>query len=431
MSNLLSLKMKEANQFFFSLSKTELVFFLSTLLMAWGFIHFDVESIQFAKIGISIKGEAKLFITEMYMLLLFSLCLLNFSEVRRQFSNAIFSKNFLLYLIFLFILFGFVRMAFGFFDAPILSIRNACFVWYFFITLFVFFLPMSRGLIEKIAFLVQLIAFLYFSFSIVPSLLFATHKVYWIPFIGVAAPFALALVTESYLLSAIIIFPICYALFSGYWMGFQRTSLLGMLLVFIGALLFQKEKRKRVLSRFLFAVFLLILCINIFPLNRETMSVSAFSPNPLEKSASDQHGLEHFRSQMWKDAWGLFMERPFSGIGFQRQVVYRIYYADGQLIPNDGKRLLPFGPPVSGPHNSYLNAMARMGILGVLILIIHLIALNVLYKAKYWSAFFLLFSGVLYAMFSVGLEGPVRSFLLLLSLGLAMKIYQDSLPCKG
>jgi O-antigen ligase len=142
--------------------------------------------------------------------------------------------------------------------------------------------------------------------------------------------------------------------------------------------------------------------------------------SPLVKAASNEQGIEIFRTQLWRDAWNLFLDNPWIGIGFQKQVVYRLFVNQGMVsVPNDGK-IATYGPaPISGPHNSYLNALARLGILGIGFLGLHIWALFLLWRSRLYFLFYCVFSGVVYSAFNVGLEGPVRSFILLIGLGAA------------
>lgn len=129
-------------------------------------------------------------------------------------------------------------------------------------------------------------------------------------------------------------------------------------------------------------------------------------------------GIESYRWEMWKDAWALFLSSPLTGIGFNRQVVFRLYEGEGTFKPNNMETLK--APPVSGPHNSYLNALTRMGIAGALFWAMHLCMLISLWRSQEKIAFWLVWGQFFYAFLNVALEGPTRSFSLLLFLGMAL-----------
>lgn len=146
-----------------------------------------------------------------------------------------------------------------------------------------------------------------------------------------------------------------------------------------------------------------------------------FKFNPVQKSETNSRGLEKFRYYMWLGAWQKFLSSPLWGIGFERQVVTEAYYGSGKFRANKGGFVLLSDPPIAGPHNSYLNAIARLGIGGFALLALHLCCAWIFLKRRYYSCLFILIGQALYASFNVGLEGPIRSFPLLLLIGVAMK----------
>ena len=148
--------------------------------------------------------------------------------------------------------------------------------------------------------------------------------------------------------------------------------------------------------------------------------------NPIQKGAPNQYGVEKFRGKQWKDAWELFLNEPIFGIGFQKQVVYRVHYYNDVYVQNNSFWFHDGRPPLSGPHNSYLNALARLGILGIGFLVLHISVGIRLWKHRYYAALSMLFAQSLYAMFNIGLENPAGNFFLLLAVAAALRIKQET-----
>lgn len=149
--------------------------------------------------------------------------------------------------------------------------------------------------------------------------------------------------------------------------------------------------------------------------------------NPLVKSEMDATGREKFRWYQWVDAFEKFKLHPWLGIGFERQVVHRVYRYSGEFAPNDenwlnhSKAVAPVKvAPIAGPHNSYLNALTRMGLMGAFVLVLHALALCYLICHHRFLMASIVYAHIVYSFFNVGLEGPVRSALLLLLLSVPL-----------
>ena len=412
----------------------EKTFVFLSLFMAVCFIHFDNSIITFAKMGLPLpsflmKGEgqvnyAKIFVTECYIAML-ALLTLGYIGTRRAFGKL---KNPMFLLLSFFVALAMIRMAADLRINPINGLRNASFAWYLAIPVFVYLLPISAATLEAFAILVQIIAFAYFTFFNFSFCFGFETKVYWIPYIGCIAPFACGLFIKNRKTAILLFLPISVAFTMALFVGLQRTTLLGMVIWFFLELAWRPKFWRQIVSRMLLFLTLTLLCVGIvrfvndsnFPFKFGSGFGRLGNPygNPFVKGEMDKHGLEVFRKQMWIDAWGLFLHKPILGIGFQQQVVYRVY--NGTYYPNGGDWSDAVKPPIAGPHNSYLNALTRLGILGALLLVLHAWAFWVLYSRQLYASSNLLFSGMLYAFFNVGLEGPVRSFLLLIAIGAAL-----------
>lgn len=429
------------------------IFFFVTLLLSWGFLHFDVKDVWFAKLGLplpiggglgEIKGTPlKLYVTEIYLLFCLLLALFNWKHWN---PRAYLDSKYTLALL-AFFAYGVFRLLLDLGNGPVLVIRSSAFVWYLSIPILISLSAIPSLVIESVCLSVLALGGIYFFGSILISI--ATLKIspYWIPFLGVYAFVFFALTSSKYKsLSYFLLFLLGVSFGIGYAIGFQRTNMLGIacLLPLAYAHAAKSGALPKVMIRTAVMIGLAAVIgvslahyLNRFKAdssfganqvdNKKSAikldhSVTSGYSNPLQKSEVSADGLEVFRGQMWKDAAGLFLENPIIGIGFVKQVVYRVYLHSGIFLPNTaegGKEM--FSTPISGPHNSYLNSAARLGIPGIALLILHLWALIILYANGYWGAFFLVYAQIFYAMFNVGLEGPARSFYLLLGLSLAIR----------
>lgn len=339
---------------------------------------------------------------------------------------------------------------------PLVVIRSSSFVWYLSLSLLVSVLPVSNKSWEKLFYVFAGILFLNLAFSVWLFISVRFLKVFptisWFFFeytgprwglaIGVYGAYAYLVYLKrrvSFIGLAVIGLGLGIELSS----KLSRTNLIGLLLVTILLLSISYREPKILLLR----LFKVIFVGGVAFLFSQVISSSSWyhevqktlyadykkeyyeknitpPSNPLVKSNSGG-AAEGFRIFMWKDALALFQSHPLWGIGFRQQVVHRFYVGgEKQFLPNTGIHFEPvlITSPIAGPHNSYLNALARLGVVGILFLIFHLAAFWLLVRERYYASAFALAGGMLYASFNVGLEGPARSFFILIALGVALKI---------
>lgn len=330
------------------------------------------------------------------------------------------------------------------------------------------------------AFMLFAVSLIWYGFFSAPRFIYPK----WSASFGIYAPLALGLLLPrtSGRTARIILLLIGFAFGACIWSSFQRTSLVGCLFIGVLCFFFDLKNKKRYFQRVSVILAGLLFGFLYWPAKNQTVEffrntdfnylakyvttqsmiyftkdgtekekltresetfkrmsglvskqptannyydartwqeIASYGINPLSKGIATSEGLELFRWQMWRDAYRIFLEHPLFGIGFHDFVVYKRILSQAAFIFNSPQ---PNKAPISGPHNSYLNAMARIGILGVLFLVIHIWAASRLLLNGYYGAFFITFSHSLYALFNVALEGPVRSLGLLVALGLALKI---------
>lgn len=422
---------------FFAKIRTEIdplsaLFLALSIPMAVGFIHY---SVVFAKIGIPIQLPSSfgqianfapsIFITELYLLALAGISLvywlLNWPGLGSVAKRAI---NPLTILVCLLLAIGFIRLIPDLPKNPILVIRNAAFVWYLLLSLAVACYPVRPRVLEWYFLFVACYGFAFFSYSAALGYLHKEIAFAWLPYVGLYGPLGFALVTKRWAFALPILLFVSMGLGADYWAKYQRTTLVGMLALAPLLFLLFWKLRARMAGRLATFGVLIFLCVQISSSFRFTQSKDFVAEgNPFVKSgAAQSNGVESFRYYMWKDALDLFLENPILGIGFKEQVVYRIFGGADKYVPNDSKSWGdPSAPPISGPHNSYLNALARIGIAAILLLALHLVSICALWaRGRHWAAA-LIYGQAIYAFFNVGLEGPTRSFFLLLAIGLAIK----------
>lgn len=143
------------------------------------------------------------------------------------------------------------------------------------------------------------------------------------------------------------------------------------------------------------------------------------------------------RAFWWSRAFAQWRSSPMVGIGFIPEVPDRLR-AD---VKNDGifengpdfqGRAEMAGKPVSGPHNSYLSILARMGLVG---LALFLFVIGAFAKAAYRVAthrelggayalliIFIPVHGLVYALFQTGLESPRCNVILWTCAGLLFSL---------
>lgn len=129
------------------------------------------------------------------------------------------------------------------------------------------------------------------------------------------------------------------------------------------------------------------------------------------------------RKFMWSQTIEDWSKRPIVGIGFVPEVPSYIR-PDRK---NDGGFEFPGSPPVSGPHNSYLSILARMGLIGAGLFLIVLLWLgNHMFRVGRTPMleladlplFYFPANGILHAIVNVGFESPHNSALAWLFVGI-------------
>jgi hypothetical protein len=131
------------------------------------------------------------------------------------------------------------------------------------------------------------------------------------------------------------------------------------------------------------------------------------------------------RGHMWHNALDDWQNAPIFGVGFIQEVPSVILPG----LPNTGGFEFPTAPPISGPHNSYLSILARMGIAGMIVFILFvgrmfIGAIRVMRDSpkslESILLLFLLFNGAVHALFNVGFESPHRSIIMWIAAGILM-----------
>ncbi len=436
----------------------EKILLVLTGIVGAGFLLGETE---FAKVGIplpiagnSTVTQPSLFIFELFLLFSFAVAVGYYGK-KRKFPNFHWAQFSLLG----FLLVWGIRLLLELPSDPLVVLRSSSFVWYLALTLLISLFPVSSRNWEKLFYFFSglVIANLAFSiwlfisvrfFKIFPTIawfFFEYTGPRWGLAIGVYGAFAYLLYSRkkiSFLGLAILGLGLGIELSS----KLSRTNLIGLLIVAILVFLLSIRQPKELLLRFAKLIFMAGVAVLFSQLisssswyhevqktlyadyKREYYEKNITPPtNPLVKS-NPGGSAEGFRIFMWKDAIALFQSHPLWGIGFREQVVHRFYVGgEKQFLPNTGIHFEPvlITSPIAGPHNSYLNALARLGILGIFFLIFHLACLWLLVREKYFATAFALAGGMLYATFNVGLEGPARSFFVLVALGVALKIWME------
>ena len=140
----------------------------------------------------------------------------------------------------------------------------------------------------------------------------------------------------------------------------------------------------------------------------------------------DWQNPKHFqfrtRKFMWQMAFADWQHNRLFGIGFIPEVPS---YVRPGFINKGG--FVDYGdPPVSGPHNSYLSVLARMGLVGLALLMV--LAWQSFLKVRSithggavgFADLFLIFvplDGAVHAMFNVGFESPHKCMIMWLFMG--------------
>jgi glycosyltransferase involved in cell wall biosynthesis/O-antigen ligase len=330
---------------------------------------------------------------------------------------------------------------------PILVIRNSAFAWYLLLPLMISVLPISSRRWEGFFRNLYGVCFVYSVFSIVQSMLtLDPGKNYFPVDLGFALAFAYGVCSTAPIVSSSVLFILGAELGLGFVSKMQRTNLLGLAVSvgLMGVLYFLSDRFPKLQWKRLpwlglgFGVCLaLMVGFHGVGGNRTESAHDGQKLGAFQKAESGPYGAERFRSYLWRDAWNMFRSSPFAGIGFYRPVVYRVYAGKGEFWNNEGSfefrsqgNQSTTSPPIAGPHNSYLNALARLGILGLGFLALHLFCGWFFLVRGYYACLFILLAQMMYAFFNVGLEGPVHSFPLLLLLGAGLKISREDAAAK-
>lgn len=409
------------------------------------FVCFSTLGVHFAKIGLplSVFGigsgavHEKLFVMEALIGLTGLLALVRsfytLKQLHRSQTGLVIAS-----LIGVFLLVSAALIALELREAPFVVIRNSSFCWYLIFPVLLFLTGLSaerlektihRGLLLVFAFLCAMLLITFLTANIGTlqrnySPEYAMGYIIFLALTGGSAAGLTALATIGITVGASLADKL------------QRTCLVtNSCAFFVTAYFFWSNGQPmRRLNRIwiLFAAVPLGLTLYSVSVHFHDVLEEKFhfvvNASPFEKSSGGRLGIESFREYMWLDTIVTIKEHPLRGIGFKEQVVKRIFVGydeqgNDQFIPNSGGFEFKNSPPISGPHNSYLNAMARMGVLpGLLLLALHLTVLWTLYRARYWAGFFCCFGQMIYAFFNVGLEGPTRSFGLMLSIALALML---------
>jgi O-antigen ligase len=412
-------------------SPLEWGFILPTLAISLGF---SFGGLRFGKWGIPIDipgglGQIENFVPKIFPMELYLIFLFGLTAICRLKPSNKTNLTPIFLLSVAAIAWTALRMAPDFGDNPALAIRNSAFIWYLLVPILISLLPMRLEAIRAVILLhLAILGTVFFL-----SYLAKSFGLGWggpVPTdIGLLYFLCFLLMTRRKRLAALGLILVGVYLGVSFLERFQRTILLGLLLtppilILLRHLhLLESPLRIKRLAVVL-PGFLLGFVLHLYPthgLNILEMLRSASNTNPLKKVSTNESALEEFRIHMWREAAGKFASSPFLGVGFQAPVVESVYIGSGDYSPNVGAFERPDSPPIAGPHNSYLNALARLGLPGLLVLALHLYVAQILIANKLILEFFLLLGQMLYATFNVGLEGPVRSFQILLLIALAIK----------
>lgn len=140
------------------------------------------------------------------------------------------------------------------------------------------------------------------------------------------------------------------------------------------------------------------------------------------------------RKAWWKNAARQWWSAPLTGVGFIPEVPdYLRDHSknDGRFegLPDMQNKLKDVGKPLSGPHNSYLTVLARMGIVGFVLLgWIFFLWLRAVWQniknlerdqntLRKLVLIFIPLNGFVYAAIQIALESPRNCFLLWLFVG--------------
>lgn len=424
------------------LSWTEILFFVPTFFMATAF---ELCGEDFGKKGIALQLPAafgsipnfkpQLFPMEIY---LGWVALLTLSQIKRWPHSQFWNR--LTGLVMALLLFGALRALPDLRANPILVIRNCAFVWYLLLPMMIALYPIHSLRWEGFFQALYFVSFLYFLLCFLnPFLERNPTRIFWFIDLGLMFALAYGLTSSGKWTARLALGSIGFLFGLSYYSSIQRTTLLGLVLtitlLLASPILYGKFPRPR--WRRIVWVGLGIFSSLVIESGMRAYETGGHPTTIDEHNAQNRHnnveknaqGIEKFRYYLWLDAWNQFRSSPLIGIGFLKPVVGRVYAGNGEFWENSGdyeyaslRQVGKSTPPISGPHNSYLNALARLGIFGAAFLLLHLTCVWLFLSRCYFASFFILIWQMVYAFFNVGLEGPIRSFPLLVLMGAGLKL---------
>lgn len=338
--------------------------------------------------------------------------------------------------------FGFIRSLPDLRANPVLVVRNSAFVWYLSLPVIIALLPLPSRTWETFFRALYLVVFLYFVACLSWPFWYGNLRMmFWSIDLGLLLALAFGLCGPKGILPHVALCVLGFAVGLSYFGSLQRTTLLGLgitLAILAVAYFFPARFPRPRWVRLAGAAAGAILAVGAASafhswqkgddlISTGVNAIATAAPGRVAEKNS--FGFEKFRYYMWKDSFDLFLSAPLHGIGFLRPVVHRAYAGAGQFMENSGsfEQLSQFryektSPPIAGPHNSYLNALARLGALGAAYLLLHLVIGTWFLQRGYYACAFVLLWQMLYAAFNVSFEGPIRSFPILLLTGVGLKI---------
>jgi O-antigen ligase len=323
-------------------------------------------------------------------------------------------------------LFGFclLRIVQEAYADPLLVVRNSAFSWYLALPLCIALLPLRAVDFERFAIWLNRLGLGLLLLGL-PLSLHHTGGHAWIPWLGLMPLLWQACSSESRWHRCLVLLVLSISMAQDLLTTVPRTVWIGIPVFFALSAFFQLVRPARLAEAGLSLLLLTLLSLALLqsrPFQRPSEGAGSVSLKKfLAKSETNSGGVEIFRWQLWRDAGQLVWQHPWLGVGLREPVVRRVYAGHGKFLPNEGGFESPGAAPISGPHNSYLNAAARLGLPAALLLLsLHALAFFTLLQYELFFAAWSLGGGVLYAFFNVGLEGPLRSFSLLLFLGAAI-----------
>jgi hypothetical protein len=139
------------------------------------------------------------------------------------------------------------------------------------------------------------------------------------------------------------------------------------------------------------------------PMGRSaTLSNFLFKGEIVKNESGKVVSFMAFRMHLWQQAWDSFLSAPLFGVGFGTRILH---------TQVNGFPAMVGGRWISGPHNSYLTVLARLGLVGGILFFLLLGALAWNLKTKNMSpvhfvAISCIFTALFFAFFNVCLENP-------------------------